>query len=147
MEIMLKGGKWENSRCFSFSALTFIMLLYYWPHPLHSNPKLPCQIFLLQCSDLVNFISNVPLLFYVTLFCALLLEALLIAWKLTVLVQREFLLRYSYCFLSFYLYLIEWMSFILISLSISKLLKPFRRRFPELIFFTFSNILCTKRRH
>lgn len=135
-----------------FTVFLFFCLNFHYAFVLLTSPSaFQSQITLPNFSAIVfwsvNFISNVPLLFYVTLFCALLLEALLIAWKLTVIVQREFLLRYSYCFLSFYLYLIEWMSFILISLSISKLLKPFRRRFPELIFFTFSNILCTKRRH
>ena len=64
MEVVVKGEKWENTWCVSFSSF-FLNLHYVFdthePYPLQSNLKLPCQNFPPQCSDLVKYIINITL--------------------------------------------------------------------------------------
>lgn len=57
--------------------------------------------------------------------------------KWTIAAHRELLLHDSYFILGCHLYSIEWISF---TLFISKALRPFKRCFPDLSFFTF--LLC-----
>lgn len=101
-KILVKGEKWGNSRCFSFWALILILLLTYWSFFLQSNPKLPCQFFFsaatmfwssqIYCK--CRFILNVYLL-WLYLFCSIILEALLVAWRWTIAFQRELVLNDS----------------------------------------------------
>ena len=114
-----KMGKLHGVSPFLLSSLIFIMLLTLVSPPSTIQSKITLTNFsttMFWSSKIYykyNFIVNVSL----SILCDYLsctLIALLIAWKLTVIIRRELLLSDSWCSLSLYLYLIDWRSFTLI---------------------------------
>ena len=114
-----KMGKLHGVSPFLLSSLIFIMLLTFVSPPSTIQSKITLTNFsttMFWSSKIYykyNFIVNVSL----SILCDYLsctLIALLIAWKLTVIIRRELLLSDSWCSLSLYLYLIDWRSFTLI---------------------------------
>lgn len=114
-----KMGKLHGVSPFLLSSLIFIMLLTLVSPPSTIQSKITLTNFsttMFWSSKIYykyNFIVNVSLSILCNyLSCTLI--ALLIAWKLTVIIRRELLLSDSWCSLSLYLYLIDWRSFTLI---------------------------------
>ena len=114
-----KMGKLHGVSPFLLSSLIFIMLLTLVSPPSTIQSKITLTNFsttMFWSSKIYykyNFMVNVSL----SILCDYLsctLIALLIAWKLTVIIRRELLLSDSWCSLSLYLYLIDWRSFTLI---------------------------------